>query len=436
MVEDKSPEQSRGELAARCHEIQAGLGTTEVPDFELLLEIGMAVRLALHIRGLPTIDYKILRLVANHFLNIPSLAVKRIVLLLADVEFVRIKSEGQTIKAVLPAVPYYEDLYGTLGNYSLTVGGFNETESLSIEIVRRLARSPEKLDSLRDFLGADSKLFARAVEIGEEGDYLVRRRSRGRDILLSPTYFTENADMFADIVASKGSKNVQRVLKAVKSMQGIPLSIVESQKSIGGYPLDDKEIAILKRLAQDGAVKPPSIETTYSGESHFLFTPTPSGAALAPTKRDIYERAMAIVAAVRQGQFLPRRYAVHSPAAVIWTLRDKLKLGKATTEATQQYRKLVHLRVGRLISVGGGFSEFQIIDTEENIEALGIAYSLVTSGAAEGLEVDQAARQALQEDQEYVESIIASGKLRKRERVELNKGQQLELELILSGGTL
>ncbi|HTU91171.1 MAG TPA: hypothetical protein VMF69_13920, partial [Gemmataceae bacterium] len=37
-----------------------------------------------------------------------------------------------------------------------------------------------------------------------------------------------------------------------------------------------------------------------------------SGAALTATKRDIYEKAMAIVAAIRQGQFLPRQFAIVS----------------------------------------------------------------------------------------------------------------------------
>lgn len=145
---------------------------------------------------------------------------------------------------------------------------------------------------------------------------------------------------------------------------------------------------------------------------------------------------MAIVAAVRQGQFLPQAYAIRSPAAVIAALRDRLKLSKATTEATQQYLELVHLRVGQLIPVGGGFSEFRIIDTKENKEALQIAYSLVTTGVVKGMEVDEDARKALQQSQEYVESIVASGELRKRTHIKLDAGQQLELDLILSGGKL
>jgi hypothetical protein len=146
------------------------------------------------------------------------------------------------------------------------------------------------------------------------------------------------------------------------------------------------------------------------------------------TKRDIYEKAMAIVAAVRQGQFLPRRYAIRSPGAVLYRLNENMKLAKATTEATQQYRKLVHLRIARLVDVGGGFSELQIIDTLENREALSIAYNLVDAGVAAGTEVDESAREALQQEHSFVESLVASGDLQRRHKVTLTQEQQLEME--------
>ena len=185
------------------------------------------------------------------------------------------------------------------------------------------------------------------------------------------------------------------------------------------------------RLAQDGVVKPPKLTTTHAGENYFLFTPTPSGAALAPTKRDIYERAMAIVAAVRQGQFLPARYAIRSPGAVLYTLRNDLKLKRATTEAAQQYKNLVYLRVARLNDAGHGYKQLEIIDTEENKEALAIAYDLVNAGTASGIEVDEEARRALQEDQLYVESLISSGELQKSKQVSLSQEQKQELEMYL-----
>lgn len=255
-------------------------------------------------------------------------------------------------------------------------------------------------------------------------------RARGKNIALSPTYFSENAEIYADMVAGAGSNQVKKLLLALRSAQGLPLSVIQRTKEIGGIKLSEQEITLLLRLAQDGAVKPPSITTAHSGEQYFLFTPTPGGAALAPTKREIYERAMAIVAAVRQGQFLPEKFRIRSPGAVLYTLKRDLKFGKPTTEFSQQYRKLVHLRVAHLIDVGNGYFELRIIDTRENREALDMAYKLVDAGVASGTEVDQDARDALQQEQSYVESLVASGNLQSREIVSLTPDQQAELETL------
>jgi hypothetical protein len=426
----------RSILAARCHEIQLSLGTTEVTEFEALTEIGMAVRLALHIRGLPDVDFQVLKQVSQYFLNIPLLAVERIVKLLAEAEMVQISTEGNTIKKVIPTVPYYDDLYDRMGEYATTQRKFNEAEQLATYLVDRLSESPEIVDSLKQRCGAESKLFDRNLKIGLEGSYLVSERYRGKSIVFTPTYFSENGEVFADAVACQGSGSVRKLLNAIKSYQGYPLSIIEAKKNIGEIEITDGQIALLKRLSQDAAIKPPSIETSHAGINYFLFTPTPYSNSLGPKKREIYEKAMAVVAAIRQGELLPRRYAIRSPRAVIYKLRYDLKLGKATTEFAEQYRNLVHLRVGRLISIGGRYYHFEIIDTPENNEALEIAYDLIYMGEAGGMEIDDDARFALQQDQKYVESIISSNDLRRRESVKLSHQEQLNLEALFVGGNL
>ena len=132
--------------------------------------------------------------------------------------------------------------------------------------------------------------------------------------------------------------------------------------------------------------------------------------------------------AIRQGQFLPREFAIRSPGAVLNTLRDNLKLKSATTEAAEQYKNLVYLRIATLIDVGHGFKRLEIIDTQENREALDIAYDLVNAGTASGIEVDEDARRALQAGYSYTESLISSGDLKKNVKVKLSQGQNREIE--------
>lgn len=263
-MRDEYDKPTPGEVAARCHEIQVGLGTTEVPEFDQLALVGMSVRLALHIRGLPAIPFEVLRLVGYHFLEIPSIAATRVVELLAEIEFVKLGKSGKTIKTVLPNVPYYEDLYRVLGTYA-SDAGLNEAEQLSIELIHRLARSPQKLDQLRSRLGVEKPLFDRSVTVGKEGAYLRQVRARGHDVLLTPTYFSENPELFADAVASGGADQVQKILMALRGAQGYPLALIQRTKRIGSIQFSDEEIRLTQRLAQDGAVRPPSISTRSAG---------------------------------------------------------------------------------------------------------------------------------------------------------------------------
>ena len=419
-------------FAARCSDIQVSLGAKEVPEFEALTEIGMAVRLALHLRGLPLVKYDVLRLVASHFLNIPAIALKSIIKLLGEVEFIDISSERETIKAVLPKVPYFEDLYEGIGEFAENARTFNESEQLTILMLEKLAETPIPKNTLYTY-GAEKKLVNRSLQIAEEGGFAFTRRARGKDIIISPIFFSENADLYTDMVAKAGAGNVQRLLKLIQGCQGWPLSIIETTKEINGIKLTNDDINLLKRLAQDGAIKPPSIDTPHAGNNYFLFTPVPGEVRLSPTNKEIYERAMALVASVRQGQLLPRQFAIRSPISILSALRDRGYL-RANTEASAQYKKLAVLRVGTLEDVGDGWHRFCLIDAEENKKALDMAIELLIKGKAGGVEVDEDVRLALRKDQVFVESLISSQRLRVHEHVSLSEEQVEELDNIILGG--
>lgn len=418
--------------AARCHEIQLTIRDKEVPRFEGIPEIGMAVQLALHIRGLPLLDYEKVKLVASTMLGIPRLSVDRIVRLLAEIEFVQINQTGSRITSILPIVPYFEDLYTGIGEYAKGGSQFDEFESLTLEIVDSLANSPHNADSLANKIGAERKAFDSSIEIGEKASFLVSRRARSKTILLNPTYFSENADVFADHVAKRGAKSVERTLELVKAAQGWPLSLIISTGEIGGRKINPEDIVLLQRLAEDGIVKPPTVVTSHAGENQFIFTPTPGSMNISPLRRDLYEKALAIVSSVRQGQLLPNKFKIRSPGAVLYKLKTELQL-KPTSDYSEQYQNLVHMRVARLAVLPNGYRQLQIIDTPENREALNIAYDIV-QGAQDVAQVDNEAITAMTGTQEYIESIISSKQLRERSTIKLADEHKFEIEqLILEG---
>ncbi|MGY6209897.1 hypothetical protein ACXEO8_07955 [Cytobacillus firmus] len=421
----------RQELALRSHDITIGLGNTQVAEFEALTEVGNMVKLALNIRGLPLIPFETLKLAAFQFLDIPTYYCKSLVENLEEIEFVKIFSEGKTIKGVLPTVPFYEDIYEGVGEFAENKQ-INETEQLAVTILKKLTDSPVNSSTVFE-LGAERKLVERNLAIGKHGNYIINKRSRGKDILLSPIYFSENADLFTELVAKSGAKTVQKILNLIKQAQGIPLHIIEKRKEINGVKLTDQEVNLLKSLAHDSIIKPPSIRTSHAGDNYFLFTPKPGNARLSPTKKEIYERAMALVSAVRQGQYLPKKYAIRSPYALLRKLKNEYEIG-ANTEALEQYKQLTTLRVGRLVQTAGGWYKFQLIQTEENVEAVSLALDLVSMGEGKGLEVDDEMRLAINEGQTYIESLISASKLRAQEHVPLSEEHQEEVDNIFIGG--
>lgn len=415
---------------ARCHEIQLSLRDKEVARFECIPEIGMAVQLSLHIQGLPLIDYDRAKFVSAAVLGIPRLAFDRIIGLLAQIEFVRLGNTSHGKRTILPTVPFFDDLYSGLGAYLTSSSKLDEFEALTLDIVDRLAAAPHNADSLAGKLGTDRKVFDESIEIGTRSGFLFSRRARAKDVLLNPAYFSENAEVFADHVASSGAKSVEQTLKLLRASQGWPLSLIEKSGELAGSRLTLDSIQLLRRLAQDGIVKPPSITTTHAGDSVFLFTPTPGSANISPLKREIYERGLAIVSAVRQGQLLPNKFKIRSPGAVLYTLRRDMQL-KPTSDYVEQYQNLVHLRVARLEKMPHDYSQLKIIDTPENREALDIAYKLVQGDTPPDLSIDKDAMNAMTGSTEYVESLVSSKKLREKEMITLAAETSRELEQLL-----
>lgn len=271
--------------AARCHEIQLTIRDKEVPRFEGIPEIGMAVQLALHIRGLPALNYERVKLVSSTMLGIPRLSVDRIVRLLADVEFVHIIQTGSRIDSIIPNVPFFDDLYDGIGEYAVNNSQFDEFENLTLAIVDNLAGSPQNTDSLAGKLGADRKAFNDSIEIGEKASFLIMRRARAKNILINPTYFSENADIFSDHVAKQGANSVKHTLDLIRKAQGWPLSLIVSTGEIGGKKIDPSDVTLLQRLAEDGIVKPPTVITSHAGKNHFIFTPAPASMNINPLRR-------------------------------------------------------------------------------------------------------------------------------------------------------
>jgi hypothetical protein len=417
-------------VAVRCHDVTLSLQGAQVADFDRLLIVGMAVRLALHLRGVPAVSYDLLRQIGLHLLHIPPTSLERVVKLLAEIDFLKVKSEGETISAIVPDVPYYEDLFVGIGMVA-TDRPLSEPEQLTIQILDRLSRSPAARQLFYNS-GAEKRLVERMVIVGTEGGYISGRRARGRDMLLSPIYFPENGSAFTDLAAGAGSGPVARVISLLAKNQGWPLALLQKTGKIGDTPLSADDVAIISELAKEGFTPPPVIKTAHAGTNHFIFGPRPGLGNVLPTQRHIYEAAMALVAAVRQGQLLPRQYKIKWPESLLQSLKDSKWL-RANTEALAQYKQLVVLRLGRLVPAGGDWHRFELIDTPENVAAVDMALLLV-KGTTPPPAVDEDVVLAFRKGQEYVDSLIGRQMLVRESTVSIDPDIQNEInDLFLRG---
>jgi hypothetical protein len=411
-----------------AHDLQVGLARASVPEFAHLPLIGMAGKLALNIRGLGEIKAEVLRPVADHYFDIPALALQPVLEILAEIGFVQLITTGKTLNSIIPNVPHFSSVYGGLGEYVGTIS-LNEHEEVAIAVLNELKNKPEKRDALIGRLGAPKLVFSRVELITQTGGLVIPKRARGQDVLVSPFYFADSLDALANHAAAGGARTVQRVLDLLKKAQGWPLSLIISTGEINGTKLTAVELQLLREMVADGVLRPPSLRNTETNiDEHFVFTPMPGVRSIDGAAREIYERTMAVVAAVRKGQLLPSQFAIRYPVRLLETLRDNKKI-RASTEAALQYTNLVTLRVGRLVPIGSsGWHQFHLIDTPENMKAVNDAITIFRAGEPLSIGVSEDARIALQRDEAYVQSILASTTLRQTPRPALNDQAKAEME--------
>ena len=416
-------------IAEFAYDLHAGLATHRVSEFDDLKLVGMVATLSIHIRGLGEIDYEVMRKVSDHLMAIPSVALERVLSVLENIGFVKLVRSGRKIAKVIPNIPIFDDVYERIGNYVNSECELNSHEQATLLILDALRAAPANRDALYNNLAIEKPLFDRCITLGNQSGIVSEHRARGRPILISPFYFTDNLDGLADIAASMGSNAIKSTLEKVKNNQGWPLGLIAKTGEIGSTKLDQTELALVEKLSQEGIVKPPTIKFGAVSQS-FIFTPKPGGARLNAANREIYERAMALVSAVRKGQLLADRIKIISPLAILRALRDRGFLG-ANSEARDQYKNLVVLKVATLQPTSSTRWQLHLHKTPENEEALDLAIRLLDSGELAGMEVDKDARIALTKDEEYIQSLISASELKKREREFENPEADYEFQQLL-----
>jgi hypothetical protein len=145
-----------------------------------------------------------------------------------------------------------------------------------------------------------------------------------------------------------------------------------------------------------------------TGSQKFVFAPK---GGLQPEERIILDKARAIVACVRYGQGFSKGRAIKYPRAILDRLRTYKRFKQGHPDLFSQYGLLIEKLIGHPVDEGGGYWNFQVDDTPENVKAFDVAIDMVEHGESPAAHIDIEAQKALLGSEGYLGPVSTRPKL-------------------------
>jgi hypothetical protein len=371
------PELRPLDIALRAEDIQTGLQdaslTTQVVSTvtETRL-VGMAARLATHIRGRDVVPLRSFRAVGAN-LGIDGVALNEVQRVLEEAGHIRVVGQG-IARQIVETVPLFEDVYANLGEIWLSRGP-SEIEQASVTLLNRLAGSPLVLSEVKSQMGLDAAEHDLVFMLGEAGGYITKYESPAirETVVYSALFWEERPEVLLEAVMAHGSERIIEAVESVRGQQGFPLPDLTKT-------LNERE-AVLLDLVRRGLLPCPGVESL-AGEKLFVFTPHEGQPPLRNSERTILRKARAIIACVRYGQHFGTVTRIQWPAAILGRLKSSGRIGPHS-EIRRQYAVMVHEGIARLEedTVYKDRHYLQVIDNDENRRALDLAIEMLRVGA-------------------------------------------------------
>lgn len=396
----------------RCQDVHSGLRNVDPnsPTLAPLTDtriVGMAATLAGLIRGRDVIeDAQALMVVAAHQLDVNSMVFSDVVALLEQAGFVSgVRRPGGKITSFTENVPYYEDLYATLGD-AWRDRGPNEIEQQLLLVVDGLARGPVALESLESAFGLDHGAVPDLVETATGAGLIRTLRTIDGDVAYSPFFGFENPQLLGELVNEHGSEQLIVEFAAVRARQGLAISAVD-------HPL-------LTQAVAGGLVMAPSVKLPGGGAQAFAAMPYVPDSTLLTARKPVLDKALTVLACLRCAESFGE-YNTLSAAGLVNVIDKLLDPYRGFLNPNSAHRRQYELiRNAGLIEFapdlrpGGSWVTPTFIDTEDNRAALQLARDLITHGELMGERVDDSvARTALDAGTNYTAPMQTTHRLRK-----------------------
>jgi hypothetical protein len=353
--------------------------------------VGMAADLAALVRDRPLIsDMTALESVAAAELDIPPTSFDAVLTLLEHAELVDLTRAGGEVTGLTSDVPYYRDLYETLGKVWRERHP-SQLEEEIVAVVDRLAQGPLPAESLVSTVGIEAGDLERLVVLGTDAQLIKAVSGTEGTILYSPYTAFENPKLLADLADRHGSEQLLAEFAALREHQGLAVRAEQ-------YPLLHDAIA-------RGLLVAPSIELPGgAGEQPFATLPYTVDRGLLVGEKPVLDKALAIIACVRCGEQFGGFSRLSSAAYAVNAL---LKYGELSPHGSheRQYRLM---RNKGIITFGadsrrdGKWVTPTLVDTPDNRRALQIARDLLTLGESFSGRDAEMARELMSTDARYL----------------------------------
>ncbi len=346
--------------------------------YEKTLLIGKAATLAMHLKGLLYIDnYDRLKYAAAS-LGISGLELPAVLRELEEVDFVSVVRSGEMVRRIDIRVPEFRSGYNDLGERWLQLKP-TELENASIETLNNLFFGPAEKEALLKSLGLDNTLQSIMIDVMESGLLVATQVVDGRPMIYTPLAVDNNPTAYLQW-AKKFPEEVAQVVNTLKCHQGLSLT----DPAIAQSPALNDAIGtgVLMPIKVNGA----------TGDQHFVFAPYGN---LSQEQKVVIDKARAILASVRYGQKFASGRPIKYPRMILERLQHYKKFKKGHPDLLSQYGLLTEKLIGRPVDEGNGYWNFEIYDTEENMNAITVALDMLEHGEAPSARIDIEAQKAL-----------------------------------------
>lgn len=368
----------------------------------------MAATLAGLIRGRDVIeDAQALMQVAAHQLDVHMLSFNQVIQVLEDAGFVQgVQRPGGKITTFTETIPYYDDLYATLGQ-SWRHRSPTELEQQFLLVVDGLSRSPVPLESLEQEFGLDHGAVSDLLEVGTGSGLMRTLKTVDGDIAYSPFFGFENPQTLVELVNQYGSDQLISEFSAVRAKQGLELAP-------GQFPL-------LTQAVAGGLVLAPSVRLPDGSTRAFAAMPYVADSSLLTARKPVLDKALAVLACLRSAE----KYAEHNTlttAALINVINKLLDPNRGFLNPNSAHKRQYELmrNAGLIIFApdsmpGGKWVTPTFVDTEDNRSALTLARDLLTHGELVEHRVDDSlARKTLEAGKNYRPPMQTTFQMRKQ----------------------